>query len=415
MRAGSVATTVADAAESRGRDRTAMTRVVEIRLFHARIPLLKKVEHASAVRQESDNLIVRVRLASGIVGFGEGVPREYVTGETIDGAFEQLLRTDLRGLGEPTDLDGAVRLCQDLELWQPKPDPRGCYGNAARCALELALLDAWCRALGAPLSAVAPVVSRAVALAPSPARVRYGHVITVGTFKKEFLRALRTRLYGFRDCKVKVGVDGHDDARRLRRIRRVLGRRMDVRIDANEAWAASEVAARIRGLQRFHISAVEQPVRHEDVAVLAAVRRDVPVPIMHDESVCSLTDARAAIEQETCDLFNIRLSKCGGFVRSLQIAALAAEHGLGYQLGCQVGETGILSAAGRHFALSVAGIRYIEGSYDRHLVAERLTCEDLTFGYGGWAPALTGPGLGIVVDEPGLDRVTVHQETIALG
>lgn len=393
-----------------------MTRVVEIRLFHARIPLRKKVEHALATRQESDNLVVRVRLAGGVVGYGEGVPREYVTGETIDGAFDQLLRTDWQVLGEPRDLEAAVRHCQALDLWQPKPDPRGCYGNAARCAVELALLDAWCRALGAPLSAVTAVVSPSTGqLVQSLARVRYGHVITVGTFKKEFLRALRTRLYGFRDCKVKVGVGGYDDARRLRRIRRVLGRRMDVRIDANEAWPVAEVADRIRALQPCGISAVEQPVRHEDVNELAAVRRDVRVPIMHDESVCSLIDARAAIEHETGDLFNIRLSKCGGFVRSLQIAALAAEHGLGYQLGCQVGETGILSAAGRHFATSVRGIRYVEGSYDRHLVAERLTCEDLTLGYGGWAPALTGPGLGVVVDEPGLDRVTLRQETITLG
>lgn len=69
---------------------------------------------------------------------------------------------------------------------------------------------------------------------------------------------------------------------------------------------------------------------------------------------------------------------------------------------------GILSAAGRHFATSVAGIRYLEGSYDRHLVRERLTVEDATFGYGGRAPALTGPGLGITVDADAVRRVTVR-------
>ena len=88
----------------------------------------------------------------------------------------------------------------------------------------------------------------------------------------------------------------------------------------------------------------------------------------------------------------------------------AARAGLGYQLGCQVGETGILSAAGRHFATSVAGIRYREGSFDRLLVAERLTTEDLTFGFGGWAPALRDPGLGVTIDRAALERVTVARE-----
>jgi L-alanine-DL-glutamate epimerase-like enolase superfamily enzyme len=83
---------------------------------------------------------------------------------------------------------------------------------------------------------------------------------------------------------------------------------------------------------------------------------------------------------------------------------------LSYQMGCQVGETGILSAAGRHFATSVAGIRYLEGSFDRFLVAERVTVDDLTFGRGGWAPALKGPGLGIEIDQPALKRVTVASD-----
>ena len=110
---------------------------------------------------------------------------------------------------------------------------------------------------------------------------------------------------------------------------------------------------------------------------------------------------------------NLRLSTCGGFVRTHELAALAQREGLGYQLGCQVGETGILSAAGRHFAASVGNIRYLEGSYDRYLVKERLTTEDLTFGRGGFAPALQGPGLGVTIDEAALRRATVATHRIA--
>jgi muconate cycloisomerase len=277
------------------------------------------------------------------------------------------------------------------------------------------LLDAFGRHFGEPLGRVVELVPESQPLAGRSDRVRYSGVITAESRRGEFWSAVKTRLYGFRDCKVKVGVAGQDDRERMGRIRRILGRRVCVRIDANEAWQAHEVAERLRELEPFHIASLEQPVRHEQVAALAEVRRQVHVPIMHDESLCSLADARSAIEQGTCDLFNIRLSKCGGFIRSLQIAALAHSAGLGYQLGCQVGETGILSAAGRHFATSVSGIRFLEGSYERHLVKERLTVEDLTFGYGGRARALSGPGLGVALDESALRRVVQREERIPIG
>ena len=122
---------------------------------------------------------------------------------------------------------------------------------------------------------------------------------------------------------------------------------MDLRVDANEAWTAAEAAAtRSRELEPFGITAVEQPVPHAEVDRLAAVRKQVKTPIMLDESLCGMVDAERAAANGLCDLFNLRLSKCGGFIPSLRLAQFAAKHGLGYQLGCQVGETAILSDGG---------------------------------------------------------------------
>jgi L-alanine-DL-glutamate epimerase-like enolase superfamily enzyme len=72
----------------------------------------------------------------------------------------------------------------------------------------------------------------------------------------------------------------------------------------------------------------------------------------------------------------------------------------------------VLSAAGRHFAANVAGLRYLEGSYDRHLGREALSTKDLTFGWGGWAKALPGPGLGIALDPQSLQRVAVREQML---
>jgi L-alanine-DL-glutamate epimerase-like enolase superfamily enzyme len=211
---------------------------------------------------------------------------------------------------------------------------------------------------------------------------------------------------------VKVGIASQDDVARLRSIRKRVGAGMELRVDANEAWPAAEAVRRIQALEPFGISSVEQPSPHAELAALAEVRRQVRTPLMLDESLCGMVDAERAIAVGACDLFNLRLSKCGGFIPTLRLAQFAKAHGLTCQLGCQVGETAVLTTAGRHFSASVGGLRFLEGSYDRHLVREALGTRDFTFGWGGWAPALPGPGLGVTIDPRALERVTVKKEML---
>jgi L-alanine-DL-glutamate epimerase-like enolase superfamily enzyme len=382
-------------------------RVVELSACQTRIPFRRAIRHATTTRAETDNVLVRCVLEDGTVGHGEGVPRDYVTGETIDSALELLARSDLRSQLEPCpDFAHAVALADRLLLAEVPGDDRRCQGNAARCALELALLDAYGRHFGQPLAAATRLAAPEL-YEPRP-WVQYSGALTGARGLKAPIYAFVLRVYGFRQVKVKVGMAGIDDIRRLKAIRRGLGRRIDLRVDANEAWSADEAVERIRALEPCGLSAVEQPVPHAEVGRLREVRKQVGVPLMLDESLCSRVDAERAVADQTCDLFNLRLSKCGGFLPSLRLAQLARQHGLGYQLGCQVGETAVLSAAGRHFAQGVAGLRYLEGSYDRHLVREALAREDLTFRRGGWARALTAPGLGIDLDPEALKRVSVR-------
>jgi muconate cycloisomerase len=396
--------------------------------YIVRLPLKRAFVHASTVREESENVLVRCELAGGATGWGEGVPRSYVTGETPEGCLEQLSVTPLAeqlstDCGQWPDV---ILLCEGFQpaLAQGKlsteysvrstlvdAQNRGCYGNALRCAVELSILDAFGRWLGEPVSALARLYKPAGVVVATPLhdRVQYSAVIDAGDHRLP-RKALVRRFYGFRHCKIKVGAAGDDDVARLRTIRRWIGSRMDLRIDANEAWHAAELRERLAPLTRFGVSCIEQPVPHEEVAALAELRSQIGLLVMLDESLTSESDANAAITGRTCDLFNIRLSKCGGFLTSLRLAAMAHAAGLGYQLGCHPGETGILAAAGRHWACAVEGIRYLEGSYDRYLYGRRLiTNEDITFGYGGRAPALAGPGLGVTVNPAVLREVTVAQ------
>ncbi|HEX4592145.1 MAG TPA: enolase C-terminal domain-like protein, partial [Gemmataceae bacterium] len=338
-------------------------------------------------------------------------PREYVTGETAESALALLRRSNLPSQMEPCgDFDGAVRLAERLRLAPVADDDRGIGGNAARCAIELAVLDGSGRHFGEPLSAVTRLI--APEMHQSRTWVRYSGAITSSDGFKLKLIAWLYRLYGFRQIKIKVGIAGHDDKARLRAVRRRVGNRVELRVDANEAWLPLEAVECIRALEPFGIASVEQPVQHIVLAPFADARRFVSTPIMFDESLCSMSDAERAVEKDWCDLFNLRLSKCGGLIPTLRLAAFARRQRIGCQLGCQVGETAILSAAGRHFATSVGPLTAVEGSFDRHLVRTSLSREDITFRRGGWAPALTGPGLGITIDAAAVERVTVAKEAL---
>ena len=59
-------------------------RIERIDVFSYPVPFKAVFRHASASRAYAENLIVAVRADSGETGYGEGCPRHYVTGETIE-------------------------------------------------------------------------------------------------------------------------------------------------------------------------------------------------------------------------------------------------------------------------------------------------------------------------------------------
>jgi len=388
-------------------------RITSLTAYHVCIPLKRTISHASHTRRSTDSLIVCCQLSDGTLGWGEGLPREYVTGETIETVFDQLSQTEIQKQldGEFQTLESAIDLCLGFQLGGTNENQRDCFGNSVRCAIELSILDAASRFFNVPFSDITDLLPETIEIRTSKNKVRYSGFLPSSGALQECATAWMYRLSGFKQVKVKVGMPGRDDFRSLYRIRKSLGPKVDLRIDANEAWSCENLVSKVQPLLPLEISSLEQPVPHAEILGLTQLRPKINIPIMLDESLCSLSDAVFAIENETCDLFNIRLSKCGGFLNSLLIAAVAHRANIGYQLGCLVGETGILSAAGRHFATSVKNLRYLEGSYDRHLVKERLTHEDLTFRLGGTARALNGLGLGITIDQRSLKRVTIKQET----
>jgi muconate cycloisomerase len=222
------------------------------------------------------------------------------------------------------------------------------------------------------------------------------------------------RRHGFQDVKLKVGSNPEADREIVAGARELLGPDCSLRVDANGAWKPEEALQRIEALAAFRLDGVEQPLASDDLTGLAWLAGRSPVPIIADESLVSFTDARRLADQKACQIFNVRVSKCGGLLGAARIQGFAAGRGIRSVLGAQVGETAILSAAGRHLATRGPDLLFCEGSYGTILLEEDIGREDLTIGPGGRAGVLTGPGLGIEVDEARLEPHVVRRKEVVI-
>ncbi len=230
-------------------------RIAELSVFHVRIRLKKPIRHASHSRTDTDSLIVRCRLDEGSLGWGEGLPRDYVTGETIQDTIVQVRETDWKSQlgGSFSGLSEAIAVCDGIAP-VPFPGKRDSFGHSLRCAVELSILDASARAEGVPLSQVTTLVPEAIAIAKPSDSVRYSGAITTSKPFGQFIKAWKMKLFGFHQVKVKVGAEGIDDADVLRRIRGIVGPKVDLRLDANEAWTLENLEANLAPLLPYRIT-----------------------------------------------------------------------------------------------------------------------------------------------------------------
>lgn len=382
--------------------------ISRIAIWPLSIPMRRKFRHATSERSHSEPIVVEIELADGTRGYGETHARSYVTGETPDGVIETIQRDFVPTLVEtrPATFGEAIEVASEL----PASDAAGAVATAARAAVELALLDAYSRAFERSMQSLAGWLEDTDLGAPgSSETVRYGAVIG-SVDPRSVLRSIgKMRLVGIRDYKVKVGDEG--DSERVAAVVKRLGGglrsgRFTLRLDANGAWSYEQARQRLRQWRDLPITCVEQPLAAGDIEPWRRLAKETDLPLMADESLITFDDGEAHVVKRGASWFNLRISKNGGLIPTLRLATLARRHGLAYQLGCMVGETSILSAAGRWFLQLVPDVRFAEGSYGRFLLRDGLTSRPLRFGYGGrWKP-LDGFGLGIDVDASRLDRLS---------
>lgn len=369
-------------------------RIAAATVYALQVPFVEAFRHSAHARRSCDSVVVRVIDEDGVVGFGEGAPRRYLSGETPESVVEHLVLEVWPRIVATELPDPVVEGLACLDEVIPEVATGGVIApNAARCAMELALIDCALRSRGTSLGALLPSLRSSIS---------YSGVITAGDPDLAARRAGQMKLIGLEDVKLKVGIG--EDVERLRAVREAIGPEVSLRLDANGAWDLDEALAFADAVVGFGIAALEQPLPRHAIADLAVLRKASEIPLVADESLVTLEDAELLLGSEAVDVFNVRISKCGGLHRSAEVIRLADEAGVAVQLGSHVGETAVLSAAGRHAAAWAPRLSFAEGSYGTLLLAEDVSVDPVHFGHRGRAALLSGPGLGIEVVEERLRR-----------
>ncbi len=321
-----------------------------------------------------ENAIVTIVLENGIEGYGEASSIHHINGEN-----------------QATIL-GTLNSCREFIVGQDINDYRSIAYTlkslfwaqvTARCAIEMAMLDAYTKSLRLPLYRF---------LGGTDNKVETDYTIHIVPPAQAKVRARQLAAAGFRVIKTKVGRNLMEDIERIVAINDGAPQ-CGILIDANQGYTPKAALHFINEVVKQGVYPVmfEQPVLKSDLAGMKYVRDHTSVMVGADESVFTAMDAANVVRTGCADAINIKLMK-SCIIEALDIAAIARSANLKLMIGC-MRETNLGLGCAVHFAAGVGGFDFVD--LDSHLDPENVP---LTGGPEFKAPYWTigsEPGLGV--------------------
>lgn len=351
------------------------------------IPITDPFIVATGVRVVAENIFVRITLNNGTHGYGEAAPFPEVGGEDRESCLAALERLASSLIGESVeDYHALAHGMSEQALTHP----------AARCGLETAVIDAYCRVSNNPMWQL---------WGDSDVRARETDItIPITDLDKTVTLARGWYEKGFRLFKMKVGKDVENDIRRLEAVHRTLPGISFIG-DGNQGFSRQDCLTFAEGVKRFggRMVLLEQPVVRADLDSMAAIRRETGIPIAADESVRSLADAQEVVARGAADYINIKIMKTG-VAEAVEIASFTKASGLKLMIGGMV-ETRVAMGCSFSMVLGLGGFEVLD--LDTPLL---LANDPVTGGYRYEGPRLqpwSGPGLDMQ-SSPSLNVTTIE-------
>ncbi|EMI11479.1 mandelate racemase/muconate lactonizing enzyme family protein [Anoxybacillus gonensis] len=367
-------------------------RITAIHIYAIRLPLRIPFVVSYHSYNDMPSIIVKIETDEGLVGYGEGVADEHVTGETWESTFSILKHTLAPRLLGTNPLH--------IEALHERMDEAIYGAPTAKAAIDIACFDLMGKKLGQPIYQL--IGGRFHDTFPIT------HVLSIGNPNEMAEEAMSVVKQGYRSLKVKVGTHVNEDVARIRAIRKRVGDAISIRVDVNQGWKnVSTTIKALDALETLGIDWLEQPVIADDIDAMSYIRTKTNIPLMIDEGLKNMHDMRQIIQKQAADKVNIKLMKCGGIYPAVKLVHQAELAGIECQIGSMI-ESSIASAAGFHVAFAKKIITSVEltgplkftkdvGNLRYELPYIRLTDK---------------PGLGIDVNEQTLLELTAFSDVI---
>jgi len=354
------------------------------------LPLKAPMKMSGITITKAENLLVRVELVNGHVGWGEAPSAPTMTGDTLGGLVAAVR-------------DHLAPLLVGKDVW-PKHDYRPVLrrvllGNTgAHSAVEMALLDAACRATNSRLINV-------VSAKPARIEVRPMWLLGNATVEEDITEAKSKQRVGINFFKLKIGVKPlRDEIAAAHAIRAALP---DATLcaDANCGLTLAAAKRYANATREANLAFIEQPLSAEDFAGLKALARATKTPIGMDESIHSPADIEA-VKRAGAKGLSLKLIKLGGFREAFAAGKLCKKLGLRINVAAKIAESSIGSAAAVHLACAVPNVDWGVSLTNMYLAVD-VVRRPIAIADGKVALP-DGPGLGVEVDEAAVARFHVH-------
>ena len=360
--------------------------IQQVEIYKLFIPLRKPFVISLGTIRNAENIIVVIRTNQGFSGFGECSPYMSINGESMDTCFivGQYLAQVLKGKS-PLDIEDCVK-AMDKTI----------YANTSiKSAFDIALHDIAAQVKGMPLYEWLGGKKDKI--------LETDYTVSIGEPAQMAADAVEICEHGYPVIKVKLGESREKDVARIKAIRKAIGNKIPIRIDANQGWDIKTAIRTLQDLKPFHIQYCEEPIPRTEFMQLKKVRKKSPIPIMADESCFDHLDAERLIRLKACDMFNIKLGKSSGLYKARKLVKLAEKEKMNLQVGGFM-ESKITMTANAHLALSSDRIRYCD--FDTPLMfAEDPVSGGIQYKENGVIEVPDTTGLGAWIEKEWLDRL----------
>lgn len=350
------------------------------------IPYTKPLKFASGEVTDAEHVLVRVHTDDGVVGVAEAPPRPFTYGETQAGivaVIERIFAPQVVGLTLTEREVVGARLSRTV-------------GNpTAKSAVDMAIWDALGRTLGLPVSDL---------LGGFTDRMRVSHMLGFDSPAAMVAEAERMRdTFGIRTFKVKVGRRPVSlDTAVVRALREHFGDGVELYVDGNRGWSASESLRAMKQMADLDLLFAEELCPADDVLGRRRLVGQIDIPFIADESVPTPADVTRELLGGSATAISIKTARTG-FTQSQRVHHLAEGLGvemvIGNQIDGQIG-TACAVAFGSAFAATTRHAGELSNFLDMSddLLTEGLHIRD------GVLRRPAGNGLGIEVDPDKLAR-----------